>query len=254
MYRKLLPWCIDPYKTPLCIKPIDNCHLKDKTFTLLNWNVHKNNHSFQWLHDFHHILHHYSPDLITFQEYQTKSKRSILDQNRDYGYGFFPNIQMRGKEYGLLNASKSLIDLCNPLYSQHLEPLIKTPKVSLFTQYKLFDGQKLAIINTHMINFVQSDKYLAQIKQLEKLCKDHQKLILTGDFNTWNTRRMHLLQEMTKALGLTQIDFEINHHKKRYFAHALDHVFYKGLTPKKQTILHKIKTSDHKPLIVTFSH
>lgn len=253
MYRKLLPWYLDPNSDAICIKSAQNSHLENETFTLLNWNVHKNNHSFSWLHDFHNILNDHAPDLITFQEYQTKSKRSILDQHKHYGYGFFPNIEIQGKEYGLLSAATCSIDNFNPIYSEHLEPLIKTPKVSLFTQYCMKKNQKLTLINTHMINFVQTKKYLAQIKQLEKLCLGQEILILTGDFNTWNSKRMHLLRHMTKALGLEHVAFQTDHHKKSYLAHPLDHIFYKGITPHNQTILHEIKTSDHKPLLVKFS-
>ncbi|HIP02432.1 MAG TPA: endonuclease/exonuclease/phosphatase family protein [Campylobacterales bacterium] len=253
MYRKLLPWHIDQKNHSVCIKKIENKHLKSDKFTLLNWNVHKNNHNFQWLHDFGQILHLYTPDFIAFQEYKTKSKRSILDSRKEYGYGFFSNIEMQKEDSGLINASTCDIEEFNPIFSKHVEPLIKTPKISFFTQYNLEDGQKLTLINTHMINFVKNKKYLSQIRQLEKLCADQDILILTGDFNTWSSKRMHLLKSMTDTLGLDQVSFEIDHHKKSYLAHPLDHLFYKGLKPIKSEILHQIKTSDHKPIIVEFT-
>jgi endonuclease/exonuclease/phosphatase (EEP) superfamily protein YafD len=104
-----------------------------------------------------------------------------------------------------------------------------------------------------MINFVKNKKYISQVKQLETLCTNQNKLILTGDFNTWSTKRMNLLLDMTKKLGLSHVNFDINHHKKSYLTHPLDHVFYKGLKPIKSEILHQIKTSDHKPIIVEFT-
>ena len=137
MYRKLLPWHIDQKNHSICIKEVANQTLQSKNFTLLNWNVHKNNHSQKWLHDFGEILHHHEPDFIAFQEYKTKSKRSILDSRKEYGYGFFPNIGLQREDYGLINASTCKIEEFNPIFSEHVEPLIKTPKVSFFTQYKL---------------------------------------------------------------------------------------------------------------------
>jgi endonuclease/exonuclease/phosphatase (EEP) superfamily protein YafD len=253
MYRKLLPWHVDQTNHAVCIKKVENSHLNSDKFTLLNWNVHKNNHSFKWLHDFGQILHLYAPDFIAFQEYKTKSKRSILDSRKEYGYGFFSNIEMQKEDSGLINASTSDIKEFNPIFSEHVEPLIKTPKVSFFTQYHLKNSQKLTLINTHMINFVQNKKYLSQIKQLEKLCSDQDRLILTGDFNTWSSKRMHILKSMTSSLGLDQVSFETDHHKRPYLTHPLDHVFYKGLKPIKSEILHQIKTSDHKPIIVQFT-
>jgi hypothetical protein len=105
MYRELLPWHVDQQNHAVCIKEVQNKYLKSGKITLLNWNVHKNNHSFKWLHDFGQILHKYKPDFITFQEYKTKSKRSILDSRKEYGYGFFANIAMQKEDYGLINAS-----------------------------------------------------------------------------------------------------------------------------------------------------
>ncbi len=252
MYRKFLPWFIDQKYHSVCIKDIENRYLKEEKFTLLNWNVYKNNHSFKWLHDFGQILHFYEPNLITFQEYKTKSKRSILDQHKKYGYGFFPNMQMRNEDNGLLNASTCCIDKFNPIFSEHLEPLVKTPKISFFTQYRLTNNQKLTLINTHMINFVKINKYISQIRQLEELCQNQELLILAGDFNTWSAKRMRILKSMTNQLELSHVEFETTH-KKPYLAHPLDHVFYKGLKPIKAKILQNIKTSDHKPIIVEFS-
>jgi len=253
MYSKLLPWHINQKNHTLCIKEVQNRYFEEENITLLNWNVHKNNHNFKWLHDFEQILHHHSPNLIAFQEYKTKSRRSILDSHKKYGYGFFSNIEMYGHDFGLLNASTCAIEEFNPIFSEYLEPFIKTPKINLFTQYKFINNQKITLVNTHMINFVQIKKYLSQIKQIENLCQCDDKLILTGDFNTWSNKRMHILKSMAEYLGLTQVDFEIDYHKKSYLSHPLDHVFYRGLKPIKSEILKHIKTSDHKPIIVEFT-
>ncbi len=253
MYERLLPWHVDQKNHSVCIKEVEIKEFEEKKFTLLNWNVYKNNHSFKWLHDFAQILHRYEPHFITFQEYKTKSKRSILDQYKKYGYGFFPNMKMRGEDNGLINASTCEIFEFNPIFSEYLEPLIKTPKISFFTQYLLPNNKKITLINTHLINFVQNRKYLSQISQIEKLCQNQEILILCGDFNTWSAKRMHILKNMTYSLGLDHVEFEIDHHKKSYLAHPLDHVFYKGIKPTKTEILKNIKTSDHKPIIVEFS-
>ncbi len=252
MYRKLLPWYIDQKYSLVCIKKSDNLSfLKDK-ITLLNWNVHKNNHDLKWLHDFQYILDHYSPSIIAFQEYKSKSRRSILDSNKHYGYGFLPNINIYEEDYGLVNASISNIDDFKHIFSEHVEPLIKTPKISFLTQYSLKNNEKITIINTHMINFVKLRKYISQINQIENLAIGHNNLILTGDFNTWSIKRMNILKGMTQSLGLKQVTFERDYHKKRYLSNPLDHVFYKGVKLVKREILQQFKTSDHKPIIVEF--
>ncbi len=254
MYRTFLPWYMDQNADSVCIKEHKNHQLQEDSITLLNWNVHKNNHHYKWLHDFANILHKYNPNLISFQEYQTMSRRSILDKDEDFGYGFFPNIAYKQQMYGLLTASKSKMYNFHSLFSHDVEPIIKTPKVSFVSQHRMYNGESLTVINVHMINFVKINKYIAQLKQIEDVClKDEGALILTGDFNTWSQKRMRLLRHMTEAAGLDIVTFEKEYHKKSFMAHPLDHIFYRGLIQRDSKILKEIKTSDHKPIMVTFS-
>ncbi len=251
MYRTYLPWYMDQSSDEVCIKEHESLLLEDSKITLLNWNVHKNNHHYKWLHDFANILHKYDPNIISFQEYQTMSKRSIIDKHDDFAYGFFPNIIYKHHMYGLLTASKSKIHDFHSLFTADVEPLIKTPKISFVTHYKMHNGENLTVINVHMINFVKIKKYIAQIKQIEKVCAENRgALILTGDFNTWSKKRMHLVENMTEALDLKQVTFEQEHHKKMLITYPLDHIFYRGFQQSKSEVLKDINTSDHKPMIV----
>jgi len=253
MYRTYLPWYMDQSSDKVCFKEQDNELLEDDKITLLNWNVHKNNHNYKWLHDFSDILHKYDPNLISFQEYQTMNRRSIIDKHDDFGYGFFPNIIYKHYMYGLLTASKSKIFDFHSLFTDDVEPLIKTPKISFITKHKMKNGENLTVINVHMINFVKIKKYIAQIKQIEKACYQNDgALILTGDFNTWSAKRMRLLETMTEALDLKLVIFEQEYHKKMLLTYPLDHIFYRGLKQSKSEVLKDINTSDHKPMLVEF--
>ena len=253
MYRKYLPWYMEQNSDKTTIKKHTNPHFSTPKITLLNWNVHKNNHHYQWLHDFEHILSHYKPDIISFQEYQTMGKRSIIDKQDDFAYGFFPNIAYKQYHYGLLTASKADIYTCKSLFTHAVEPLIKTPKVSFITQHRLYDKSDLHLINVHMINFVKIQKFIAQVKQIEQLCHEKEgALILTGDFNTWSKQRMRILENMTTSVGLKLTTFEKPYHKKPLLSYPLDHIFYRGLKLTESRILKDIKTSDHKPMIASF--
>ncbi len=253
MYRRYLPWFVKDYHDRVCIKAPQLQTLESKRFSLLNWNVHKNNHHYKWLQDFQHILHLYDPHLISFQEYQTMSERSIIDKQREFGYGFFPNITFKHRSFGLLSAAKYKIEHFDPLLSEGVEPLIKTPKVSFVSQYRLRDGSLLTLINVHMINFVKTQKYIAQINQIEEACSRYEgALILSGDFNTWSHKRMHLLESMVKKSALKAVNFEHSFHKKSFIPHPLDHIFYRGVKAVNSQVLDGIKSSDHKPMLVTF--
>jgi endonuclease/exonuclease/phosphatase (EEP) superfamily protein YafD len=254
MYRKLLPWHIEEAGWAVAVKtPEKPCMLKGR-FTLLNWNVHKNNHALAWLEDFSKLLRHYRPELILFQEYQTMNRKSVLDKHLEYGYGFFPNIVWKHNLYGLITASRAQIVDLDYYMTDAVEPIIKTPKVTLETTYKIDTERKLRVVNVHMINFVKIGKFLMQIGQIEKaLAKDDAALILAGDFNTWNRKRMHILQKLCERYGLRDVRFLHQKHQKAPFPYPLDHIFYKDLTLERAEVLSEIETSDHKPLLVTFS-
>ena len=254
MYRTYLPWYVDQQHDSVCIKAPKQEILQEDKITLLNWNVHKNNHHFKWLHDFQDILYQHNPNIITFQEYQTMSRRSIIDKHDEFGYGFFPNIAYKHHMYGLLSASKSeIVDFCS-LFTCDVEPLIKTPKVSFVTHYKMQNGENLTLINVHMINFVKIKKYIMQIKQIKEVCESSKgAIILSGDFNTWSKKRMRILESMTQAMDLKQVTFEQEHHKKMLMTYPLDHIFYRGFKQEKSEVLKEFKTSDHKPMIVVLS-
>ncbi len=253
MYRNYLPWYVDKARRVVALKSPKVPEKLGGRIVLLNWNVHKNNHSIQWLEDFSKMLLHHKPDLILFQEYRTMNQKSILDKHTEYGYGFFPNIIYKQQHYGLVSAAKSEIIDFDCYTTPDVEPLIKTPKITLETTYETEKGKRLRIVNVHMINFVKIKKFLAQIGQIEMaLQKDNMPLILSGDFNTWNKKRMHILQKLCRANGLKDVHFSGQKHIKSPFPYPLDHVFYRELRVEKSEVLEQINTSDHKPLLVTF--
>jgi len=251
MYRKLLPWYLDQKSITPVIKPVKIRHLPD-TFTLLNWNVHKNNHHYKWLHDFRIILEHHTPALITFQEYRIRNERSILDKQREFGYSFYPNITLHQNHYGLLSAARAEIKECIPLLTTGNEPIIKTPKISVATRYELPDASSLEMINVHMINFVKKEHFISQLKQIATLCEQHTHLVLSGDFNTWNPSRMTLLMEFAQTFRLQRVPFPHTPGKNPLFRYPLDHIFYKGVKLTEYHLLEEIRSSDHKPYLATF--
>jgi len=251
LYRKYLPWYVDENHDAVCIKNTALKRLPGHEIVLLNWNVHKNNHHYKWLQDFKDMLSAYQPDIITFQEYQTMSARSIIDKHEEYAYGFFPNIAYKHHMFGLLTACKSDLHQFSSLFTCDVEPLIKTPKVSFITEYMLESGERLMLINVHMINFVKIRKFRAQVKQIEDICQGHVgPLILTGDFNTWSKKRMRLIEHLCEHVGLEAVRFEKKDHQKALMAQPLDHIYYRGFVQEEAFILKEIETSDHKPMLV----
>ncbi len=253
MYREYLPWHIEESERCVMTKSIEFSKPLADTIRLLNWNVHKNNHVLAWLDDFSYLLNHYDPSIILFQEYQKMNHSSILDKRDAYSYGFFPNFMWKQNLYGLINAAKSNILEYNSYTTDGVEPIIKTPKVTLQTKYALSNGHFLRAINVHMINFVKIKKFMKQIEQIEEISLSHNDaMILCGDFNTWNKKRMHIVEKLIKNCGLTAVEFDDNKHQKSPFPFPLDHIFYRGLEFRISEVIHQIETSDHKPMIIEF--
>ena len=253
MYREYLPWHIEQSQRCVITKSTDFAKSLDEKIILLNWNVHKNNHTLAWLDDFSYLLDTYDPSIILFQEYQKMNHRSILDKRDAYSYGFFPNFMWKKNLYGLINAAKSNILEYSSYTTDGVEPIIKTPKVTLQTKYALSNGLFLRAINVHMINFVKIKKFMKQIEQIEEISLSHNDaMILSGDFNTWNKKRMYILEKLTQTCGLKAVKFDENKHHKSPFPFPLDHVFYRGIAFKRSEVLHQIETSDHKPMIMEF--
>ncbi|MDJ0618713.1 MAG: endonuclease/exonuclease/phosphatase family protein [Calothrix sp. MO_192.B10] len=235
--------------------------LNQTSIKILNWNIAKNNHNANWQKDFLWIVEKYAPDIIFLQEVRLCSKDRHMGQISDMNWNFAPNFVDTYKHtyFGVLTAAKSKCIARESMVSIHSEPITKTPKISLLSEYSLSSIHNLLTINTHMINFVNLSKFKAQIQELESRIALHQgPIILSGDFNTWNYSRWYLLNQMTDKLGLIKAAFspQDNNKIKRFLlSPPLDYIFYRGLTEKPSfaQVIDHISSSDHKPMVVEFS-
>lgn len=227
---------------------------------VLNWNIAKNNHDRAWVEDFQQILERYQPHLIFLQEVRmcAIAKRVEL---AEWGWSFAPNfIDVFHNSYaGVLTATKAACVGHQAIVTQHYEPVTKTPKVSLFTEYSLtHSDQTLLTINTHLINFVELAKFKAQLHEIEQAIAAHSGVVIfSGDFNTWNRSRWIMLVQMTQRLGLMSAQFppdDAQNIKRFLLSPPLDHIFYRGLRQNylQARVLNHIVSSDHKPMIVEF--
>ena len=238
--------------------------LNDTSIKVLNWNIAKKNHDKKWVRDFSNILKQYQPDIIFLQEFrlnlhEAKSAVGLTEMS----WSFAPNfIDAYHQTYsGILTATKISAIAKKSIITKHHEPLVKTPKVSLLTEYPLSNKtETLLAINSHLINFVDLNKFKTQLHELEVALSEHRGLIIfSGDFNTWNRKRAAILKLVTTRLGLTSVNFAPQESKKikRFLlSPPLDYIFYRGLSEKKNSakVLDRIYSSDHKPLLAEFSY
>ncbi len=132
------------------------------------------------------------------------------------------------------------------------EPWLQLPKSSLYTLYQLSNGQELAVINIHAVNFtIGTEEYEQQLKQGYEALKAHQgPIIFAGDFNSWSEARMNAMQSSLEGLGLEEVRFSPDNRTEFVTGLPLDHAYIRGL------VVEKAKApisgaSDHNPLLIS---
>lgn len=230
-----------------------------RSVKVLSWNIAKNNQAQDWSREFLSIVEQHQPDKIFLQEVRLCAELQHLPELEHMGWSFAPNfIDTHHNTYsGILIATKADLQSSQSILTDHTEPFINTPKVSLFAEYSLLGHREnLLAVNTHLINFVELGKFIAQLRSLETLLSKHTgAIIFSGDFNTWNQARWNKLEQMTRRLSLTPVSFAPKDTAKiKSFLRSppLDYIFHRGFNqkPNTATVLSDITSSDHNPLLV----
>lgn len=236
--------------------------LDGASITVLNWNIAKQNHDARWLREFHTILNHYHPDLIFLQEVRLGVDADHAVDLADMSWNYAPNfMDAHHQAYsGVLTAAKTNSSSSRAIVTEHYEPIVQTPKVSLVTEYPLAEcSETLLAINSHLINFVDLKIFHTQLQELEIALATHPgPIIFAGDFNIWSTARSQLLDQAAARLGLFPVTFTPGDHQKikRFlWSPPLDYIFYRGLVekPMQAKVLNWVTSSDHRPLLAEFA-
>ncbi len=233
--------------------------LNRDSIKVLSWNIAKNNHARHWSEDFLAIISQHQPDKIFLQEVRLCAIKQQIPELASMGWSFAPNLidTLDNTYSGVLTATKADCLHSKAKITKHQEPVTRTPKVSLFVEYSLSNSRPtLLAVNAHLINFVETSKFQAQLQQIEAIISQHQgAVIFSGDFNTWNRARWLLLLQMTAKLGLTPVYFpalEAQKIKRFWLSPPLDYIFYRGLRQKTASakVIDHLSSSDHNPLLV----
>ncbi|MEH2121364.1 endonuclease/exonuclease/phosphatase family protein [Nostoc sp.] len=237
--------------------------INSNSIKVLSWNIAKQNYNKIWLKDFSTIIETYQPNLIFLQEFSLKLEADKLETWLKMNWNFAPNfVDIHHKIYsGIFTAATISPITKKVITTKHYEPIVKTPKISLVTEYLLSDkSTTILTINSHLINFVDLNKFKIQLNELEVVLSTHRgPLIFSGDFNTWSQKRAVILNQVITQLGLTPVIFaphEKEKIKRFLLSPPLDHIFYRNLSVKKASakVLDQICSSDHKPLLAEFTY
>jgi endonuclease/exonuclease/phosphatase (EEP) superfamily protein YafD len=221
-------------------------------FGVLCWNVYKNNliqPAFQpYLRS---LIERKKIDLLLFQEANFKSDESCILS--EFAIDAAANLEFGGKFYGVLTASMTESRRSQAFLSQGRESLIGPYKSLLLSQFAFKDGTTLLVLNIHAINFRENQGYDIEVDEFLEYVKDHHgPMIIAGDFNSWNKKRLKKLREMQKKLSLKAISFSEKNKIKSFMGYPLDYIFYRGLELLDSAVIDSKQLSDHNPLFARF--
>jgi endonuclease/exonuclease/phosphatase (EEP) superfamily protein YafD len=236
--------------------------VSEPNITLVSWNAQKGWDS-QFAKDLMTLLNRNKPDFIFLQEAHVD-----LLQNEEMA-GYFANGWKfpwpGGATIGVVTLSKAAPVRVQPVPSKYREFFVTSPKVSLVTEYLLPGGERLLAVNIHLLNFERwgTMRFRSQLDDLKSIMADHAgPIILAGDFNTWNRKRLGLVQKLAEDLRLKEVtdfppgrktgDMGFSAFNWLFGIHKdlpLDRVYYRGFTARHPRIL-PYESSDHRPLLV----
>ncbi len=224
----------------------------EKEFSLLCWNVAKLTLKRHYKEFLNTLIERYKLDVLLLQEVKKSLSHEL--ELHDYSYVLSPNIQTQKHVFGVLSAFKSSCLGELSLLTKKRELRCATHKTTLLTHHKTIDGVSLLIVNLHAINFVHNSDFKNELREIYEAIKTHSgAMIVAGDFNTWNLKRVQYLGEFSDDLGLKKVEFESEKDIKKVFSNSLDHIFYRGLKVTFATVVDSKKISDHNPIIARFS-
>ena len=220
-------------------------------FNVLCWNVAKLSQKKDFKDYLRSIIEEEEIDFLLLQEVKEGMQKDMSLSG--YSYVLSPNIVTKNHLFGVLNAFKVSCESAKALLTESQELKYMTHKSSLITRHLMADRQNLLVVNLHAVNFVTSRDFNAELDYIKSLVSSYDgPLIVAGDFNTWNFKRVALLRSFAQELFLTEVEFGCDKHLKKVFSKRLDYVFYRALSVEQSKVIKSDNFSDHNPIIVSF--
>ncbi|EPZ52467.1 endonuclease/exonuclease/phosphatase family protein [Bacteriovorax sp. BAL6_X] len=221
-------------------------------FTVTAWNMYKGKNE-SWREDFEVLMS--ESDILLGQEFSFKGKmKERLFSPEEEEIILATSFISWGKyNTGVTNISKYPALTITPLRSKVREPFIRTPKLSLASQYKLEDGRSITFINIHAINFVRKRSLKKQITQVVNYIRTtNGPVVFAGDFNTNSKSKIKMMRGILNKEGFTEVNYTGRDDRMKWLGNKLDYIWYRDLELIEARVRGDIEGSDHKPLQAIF--
>ena len=170
-------------------------------------------------------------DLILLQEIAMDDHQVFSFFESEVFHGFhmaFSFIRLKkNKKTGVAIGSKAKPSSFSFTRSDK-ELLYRTPKNISFATFELCRGDcNVLVVNAHMLWLSFFDAYRRQLEDIKQIVQVHEgPVIVAGDFNTWNGKRVNLMKHYMELLGLSKVVFKNKKGITHPLTHmALDHIF-----------------------------
>lgn len=224
--------------------------LDANNIAFLNWNIYKGNGD-NWQYDLLQFARYHN--VMTLQEALLNEELTGLLSIHGFEWVMNKAFYLNGIASGVMTVSDA-----NTVHScgmKHREPVIRLPKSALISYYEIEGSEQyLLVANIHSVNFTLGIKsYRQQLNDLYQAIKHHDgPMIVAGDFNSWSQARMNEVNQLVEKLSLSDLEYQVNN-KTHVMGMAIDHVFYRQLTPVKHQVW-DVASSDHNPISVNFAY
>lgn len=234
------------YSHTLCDDTVPN------EFSILCWNVHKNNDTFSFSNYIQEFVKRKPVDFFLFQE--ADFKHDIELKIPTLTFNAAANLEKGSDFYGVLTASKCKTEYSKPFLSHGKELIFGPRKSLLLTRHTFKDDSSLLILNLHAINFRENRHYYKEIDHIINIIDNYKgSMIIAGDFNSWNKNRMKFLHTKMKDLNFDPVPFSKSDKVKSFMKNHLDFIFYRGIELVEHSIERNHNLSDHHPLFARFT-
>ncbi|MGF1683710.1 endonuclease/exonuclease/phosphatase family protein [Photobacterium minamisatsumaniensis] len=231
-----------------CIKsdlaqPLD----QDGSFSVSVWNIYK-----QQKENWRQELERFSQDsnLVLLQEASLTTELKTYLDDAPWKVRMANAFKFLNTPAGVMNLSS--VNAKTTCAYLAMEPWLRLPKSALLSEFVLSNGQTLAVVNLHGVNFALGlEEYKEQFNSLKAVLSKHiGPIILAGDFNTWRQARLDVVDEFAESLGL--VDIRLRQDRRiKVFGKPLDHLYYRDLQLMKAEAP-KTNASDHNPILASF--
>lgn len=230
-------------------------------FRFAVWNTEKGKKEQRWLNDMDAMKSEFP--LILMQEGMRDPQMQTMAQNyAEFGTTIAQSfLYDDGTASGVLTMSKVKPVKESFVRSPDLEPVINTPKMTLFSTFELQSGTQILFVNLHGINFVTGSAFENQVNAVAaEMAKFAGPVVFAGDFNTWSASRTKFLVDKMTQMGFVhavfQNDYRLHpelfspiHSDSEYNSTAktkvLDHIFVKGCKIAAAELEAEYEYSDH---------